>query len=313
MKPKDYYALLGVHKRSSKEEIKQNYRKLAKKYHPDANVGKPEMEEIFKDLTVGYDILMDKDKKKKYDRQVVRYNYGAPPKVEKDKTKSKKYGVKNENAANEFVSTILGLGKDATETIKTKASEFKVNIAAKKIARKGDNIEAILEIALEEGLFGAEKKVSLKAAGGKVNTYTVQVPKGIKDGEKIRLAALGKPGKNGGKNGDLIITVKLKEQHDIKLDKLDLHSKLTVSYAQAIVGDKIRIKMFGESIEVTIPANTKEGDKIVVDGKGYTTSDGIRGKLILETNLTAPTTITEKERKIYEQLLRAEKQQAKGK
>ncbi len=313
MKPKDYYALLGVHKRSSKEEIKQNYRKLAKKYHPDANVGRPEMEEIFKDLTVGYDILMDKDKKKKYDRQVVRYNYGAPPKVEKEKVKPKKYGVKNENAANEFVSTILGFGKDATETIKTKASEFKVNIASKKIAKKGDNIEAILEIALEEGLFGAEKKVSLKAAGGKVNTYTVQVPKGIKDGEKIRLAALGKPGKNGGKNGDLIITVKLREQQDVKLDKLDLHSKLNVSYAQAIVGDKIRIKMFGESIEVTIPANTKEGDKIVVEGKGYTTSDGTRGKLILETTLTAPTTITDKERKIYEQLLRAEKQQAKGK
>ena len=225
MKPKDYYALLGVHKRSSKEEIKQNYRKLAKKYHPDANVGKPEMEEIFKDLTVGYDILMDKDKKKKYDRQVVRYNYGAPPKVEKDKT-AKKYGVKNENAANEFVSTILGFGKDATQTIKTKASEFKVNIASKKIAKKGDNIEAILEIALDEGLFGAEKKVSLKVAGGKVNTYTVQVPKGIKDGEKIRLAALGKPGKNGGKNGDLIITVKVKEQPDIKLDKLDIHSRI---------------------------------------------------------------------------------------
>ena len=311
MKPKDYYALLGVHKRSSKEEIKQNYRKLAKKYHPDANVGKPEMEEIFKDLTVGYDILMDKDKKKKYDRQVVRYNYGAPPKVEKEKTK--KYGVKNENTANEFVSTILGFGKDATETIKTKASEFKVNIASKKIAKKGDNIEAILEIALEEGLFGAEKKVSLKAAGGKVNTYTVQVPKGIKDGEKIRLAALGKPGKNGGKNGDLIITVKLKEQTDVKLDKLDFHSKLSISYAQAIVGDKVRIKMFGESIEVTIPANTKEGDKIVVDGRGYTTSDGTRGKLILEATLAAPTTITDKERKIYEQLLRAEKQQAKGK
>ena len=310
MKPKDYYALLGVHKRSSKEEIKQNYRKLAKKYHPDANVGKPEMEEIFKDLTVGYDILMDKDKKKKYDRQVVRYNYGAPPKVEKEKTK--KYGVKNENTANEFVSTILGFGKDATQTIKTKASEFKVNIASKKIAKKGDNIEAILEIALEEGLYGAEKKVSLKVAGGKVNTYTVQVPKGIKEGEKIRLAALGKPGKNGGKNGDLIITVKLKEQQDVKLDKLDLHSKLTISYAQAIVGDKIRIKMFGDSIEVTVPANTQEGDKIIVEGKGYITADGTRGKLILEASLTPPTTITDKERKIYEQLLRAEKQQAKG-
>ena len=312
MKPKDYYALLGVHKRSSKEEIKQNYRKLAKKYHPDANVGRPEMEEIFKDLTVGYDILMDKDKKKKYDRQVVRYNYGAPPKVEKEKT-AKKYGVKNENAASELVSTILGFSKDATETIKSKASEFKVNIAAKKVAKKGENIEALLEITLEEGLYGAEKKVSLKATGGMVNTYTVQVPKGIKEGEKIRLAALGKPGKNGGKNGDLIITVKVKEQADVKLDKLDILSKVNVSYAQAIVGDNIRMKMFGENIEVTIPANTKEGDKIAVEGKGYTTSDGTRGKLILTVSVTAPTTITEKERKIYEQLLKVEKQQARGK
>ena len=72
MKQKNYYDLLEVHKHSSKEEIKQNYRRLAKKYHPDANIGNPEMEEKFKDLTVGYDILMDKDKKKKSDRQVVR-------------------------------------------------------------------------------------------------------------------------------------------------------------------------------------------------------------------------------------------------
>ena len=312
MKQKDYYALLGVHKRSSKEEIKQNYRKLAKKYHPDANVGNPEMEEIFKDLTVGYDILMDKDKKKKYDRQVVRYGYGIPPKA-LPKDKAKKYGVKNENAANEFVSTLLGLGKDAKETLKMKASDFKVIIASKKVAKKGANIEALLEIAIEDGLFGAEKKVSLKMAGGKVNTYTVQVPKGIKDGEKIRLAALGKPGKNGGKNGDLIITIKLKENEDLKVEKMNIHSKLNVSYAQAIVGDKIRIKMFGENIEVTIPAGTKENDLITVEKKGYISSDGTRGNLILKVGVTAPDVITEKERKIYEQLLKVEKQQSKQK
>ena len=67
MKQKDYYALLGVNKRSSKEEIKQNYRRLAKKYHPDANVGSPEMEEVFKELTIAYDTLTDKDKKRKYE------------------------------------------------------------------------------------------------------------------------------------------------------------------------------------------------------------------------------------------------------
>ena len=312
MKQKDYYALLEVNKHSSKEEIKQNYRRLAKKYHPDANVGNPEMEEKFKDLTVGYDILMDKDKKKKYDRQVVRFGYGIPPKnVARDT--SKKYGVKNGDTANELITTLLGFGKDATNAFKEKASDFKVIIASKKEVKKGENVEANLEITLEEGFFGAEKKVSLKVAGGKINTYTVQVPRGIKDGEKIRLAALGKPGKNGGKNGDLIITAKLKDNQTFKLEGLHLSSNIDITYAQAMVGDKIYIKLFGEQVEVIIPEGTKEQDKLVIQNKGYIGSTGIRGNLNLMVNVKPPKTISEREKKIYEQLLRVEKQQSKTK
>lgn len=308
MKQKDYYALLEVNKHSSKEEIKQNYRRLAKKYHPDANVGNPEMEEKFKDLTVGYDTLMDKDKKKKYDRQVVRYGYGMPP-----KNSSKKYGVKNNDAANEFITTILGIGKDATEAFKSKASDFKVIIASKKETKKGENIEANLDITIEEGFFGAEKKLSLKTAAGKINVYTVQVPKGIRDGEKIRLAALGKPGKNGGKNGDLIITVKLKDTDKFKLDGLNIQTNIDITYAQAIVGDKIYIRLFGQQVELEIPAGTKEQDKLIVKEKGYIGSTGARGNIIATISVKPPKTISDREKKIYEQLLRVEKQQAKEK
>lgn len=311
MKQKDYYLLLGVNKRSSKEEIKQNYRKLAKKYHPDANVGSPEAEEVFKDLTVAYDTLMDKDKKKKYDRQVARYGYGTPPKA--TSTKEIKYGVKNTDATSEFFNTLLGIGKGAKEVFTTTAVDIKEKINAKKEPKKGSNIEASLEISLEEGFFGAEKKLSLKTVGGKVNNYTVQVPRGIKDGEKIRLAALGKPGKNGGKNGDLIITVKIKEHASLKLDGIDIHTNVDISYAQSVVGDVVKLKLFGEYVDIQIPTASREQDKIVVTEKGYINGDGARGSLQIHLNIKGPGEITERERKIYEQLLRVEKQQIKEK
>ena len=307
MKQKDYYLLLGVNKRSSKEEIKQNYRKLAKKYHPDANVGSPEAEEVFKDLTVAYDILMDKEKKKKYDRQVARYGYGVPPKG--TAKKDIKYGVKNKDTANEIISTLLGLGKDAKKVFENTATDIKERMNKTKEPKKGANVEAALEISLEEGFFGAEKKVSLKTISGKVNNYTVQVPRDIKDGEKIRLAALGKPGKNGGKNGDLIITVKIKEHMNLKLDGENIHTNIDITYAQSVIGDKVKIKVLGETVEVEIPQGAKEQDKIVISKKGYVNAENVRGDLILHINIKHPETISERERKIYEQLLRVEKQQ----
>ncbi len=311
MKQKDYYTLLGVHKRSSKEEIKQNYRKLAKKYHPDANPGSPEIEEVFKDLTVAYDILMDKEKKKKYDRQVARYGYGMPPKG--TKSKEVKYGVKNTDVANEIFSTMMGITKDAKEVFKNKAENIKVMINSKKEAKKGDNVEATIDITLEEGFFGASKKLALKTISGKTNTYTVQVPRGIRDGEKIRLAALGKPGKNGGKNGDLIITVNMKEHQNLKLDGVDIHTTVDVSFAQAAIGDKVFLKIFGEQIEINIPARTKENEKLVIPKQGYINGENVRGNLILHINLKQPEEISERERKIYEQLLRVEKQKLRDK
>jgi len=311
MKQKDYYLLLGVNKRSSKEEIKANYRKLAKKYHPDANVGSPEAEEVFKDLTVAYDILMDKEKKKKYDRQVARYGYGIPPKA--NHAKDVKYGVKNSDAKSELITTLLGFGKGAKEMFEGAATDIKERINARKEPTKGSNVEAALEISLEEGFFGAEKKLSLKTAHGKINNYTVQVPRGIRDGEKIRLAALGKPGKNGGKNGDLIITVKMKEHASLKLDGSDIHTNIEITYAQSVVGDKVKLKLLDEQVDVEIPAGSKEQDRIIISKKGYVNGENIRGDLVLHMIIKRPEEVTERERKIYEQLLRVEKQQLKEK
>lgn len=313
MKQIDYYGLLEVNRRSSKEVIKANYRRLAKVYHPDANIEDPSAEEKFKDLNAAYSTLMDKEKKKKYDRQVaIRHGYGIEPKADTTK-KSQEESTDNKEVVNEILSTILGFSKEAREVVKTRTEELKNKMTTKKLPKKGENIEASLDITIEEGFFGADKKLALKTMTGKVSNYSVSVPKGIKDSEKIRLAALGKPGKNGGKPGDLIITVKMKSHSTLTLEGLNLMMPLTISHAQAVIGDAVYVKLFGEQVEVKVPANTKAGDKIVVAKKGYTDANSIRGNLIITFDIAQTTDISERERKIYEQLLRVEKQRIKEK
>ncbi|MBR5227756.1 MAG: J domain-containing protein [Clostridia bacterium] len=307
MKQIDYYSLLEVNKKSSNEEIKTNFRRLAKAYHPDANIDDPNAEEKFKQLNTAYSTLTDKEKRKKYDKQTARFGYGVV-KVEKAKRLNEKNQI-----VNEFFSTILGLGKDAREKVAIKTEDFKNKIDEMKEPKKGDNIDANLEITMEEGFLGAEKKLALKTAGGKTNNYSVNVPRGIHDGEKVRLAALGKPGKNGGKPGDLIITVKMKTHPLFVIEGADVHANLFITHTQSVIGDTVYLKLFGEQIEITIPEKTRNKDVLVINKKGYALGENDRGNLIVTLNIQPTGELNERERKIYEQLLKVEKQKQREK
>lgn len=311
MKQKDYYKLLGVNRKSTQEEIKSNFRKLAKKYHPDANVDNKDAEEMFKDLNEAYNVLMDREKKRKYDRQVSRYGYGA---VELGSINS---DSKTGNVMSEIMNTILGISKDTKDKVVTAASNVKDDIKEKiemqKEPRKGENIETTLYVTIEEGYFGAEKKISFKTTRGSMKNYSVNVPMGIRDGEKIRLSGLGKPGKNGGKNGDLIILVKLRPHPMLRLEGADIQVKLDISPVQAIIGDVIQLKIFGEKVLITVPKNSKTGDRLEILAKGYVVNQNTRGNLLIDLNVKMPEEISEREEKLYEQLLKLEKQKIKAK
>lgn len=312
MKQKDYYKLLGVNRKSTQAEIKSNFRKLAKQYHPDANVDNKQAEEMFKDLNEAYNVLMDKEKKKKYDRQVFKYGYGS---VDIDTVSSDSKG--SSNVMNEIMSTILGISKDTKDKVISVAEnvkeDIKEKIAEQKEPRKGENIETTLYVTIEEGYFGAEKKISLKTTRGGMKNYSVNVPMGIRDGEKIRLSGLGKPGKNGGENGDLIILVKLRPHSMLRLEGSDLQTKLQITPVQAIIGDSIQLKIFGEKIPVTIPKNSKTGDRIEILTKGYIVNQNTRGNLLIDIEIEMPEEISEREEKLYEQILKLEKQKLKAK
>ena len=306
MKQVDYYSLLEVNRKSSNEEIKSNFRRLAKAYHPDANLDDPNAEEKFKELNAAYDTLTNKEKRKKYDKQMAKFGFGLI------KSDGKVAGEKGDFMS-EILSTILGFSKEAKEKMVMKTDDIKSKLDEMKEPKKGENIDANLEITMEEGFLGAEKKLALKTANGKTNNYAVNVPRGIHDGEKVRLAALGKPGKNGGKPGDLIITVKMKSHPLLTIDGADIHANLFITHAQSVIGDKVYLKVLGEQIEIKIPEKTRNKDVITIAKKGYAVGQEDRGNLIVTLNIQPTGELSERERKIYEQLLKVEKQKQREK
>lgn len=301
MKYKNYYEILGVNRKTSKEDIKLAFRKLAKKYHPDANKDDNSSDAIFKDINEAYDTLMNEEKRKKYDRQVSRYGYGFI--ANETPLSNIKYELKSgNNVFSELLTTILGFRKDSDNS---HFSEDPLNDIKQKPER-GKDIISNIEISLEEGLVGTEKKIAIKGYKGGIKTFSVNVPIGIKDGDKIRLAALGFPGKNGGKNGDLIINVKINEHPVFKLKGIDLIKEITLTPASAVLGSKYKIKVFEDLIYVNLPKYLKNGEYVTSYGNGYISETGVRGNLLLHINIEIPNNIGEREEKLYEQLYKLE-------
>ena len=311
MKYKNYYEILGVNRKSTKDEIRLSYRKLAKKYHPDTNKSE-ESEIMFKDITEAYDTLTNEEKRRKYDRQTNRLGYGV---VDSNSSLSNvtyefKSGV---NVINDLLTTILGFRKDDAQNFGDIDNAPKEEKKPRQKQERGKDIITHLDVTLEEGLLGIQKKIAIKTYRTGMKTFSVNVPIGIKNGDKIRLAALGNPGKNGGKNGDLIIHVKLLDHEDFRLQGIDLYKDITISPALAALGGKYKINVLGETIIVSLPKHLHDLELVTVNGKGYANEDGSRGNLVLKVNIDLPQDITEREEKLYEQLLKYERKKEEKK
>ena len=233
MKFKDYYKILELEdSKVTIEQIKTAYRKQAKKYHPDVNVGNKVAEEKIKDINEAYRILSNATAKKKYDR-TWNYNIGYKKRKSKQKT--------SEDVAGEFFGMFFG------------NSELKEEIAqGKNPPIKGENIETEINITIEDGFYGTEKKIVLKDLEKSAKTIGVKVPEGIQNGEKIRLIGQGKPGKNGGKNGDLYLKIDIQDSKNFRLDGLDIYTELLLTPWEASLGTRVNIPTIENETKVNL-------------------------------------------------------------
>lgn len=172
----------------------------------------------------------------------------------------------------------------------------------KNVKANGENIETEINVNLEDAYYGLEKKISLRTVKGKMKTFSVKVPAGIRNGEKIRLLGQGKEGINGGKNGDLFIKINIENNKKFKLQGYDLLTSVYVSPWEAALGKNISIDSIEENISLHIPAGIQSGEQIIIPNKGYKDGQGGRGNLIAEIETVVPKQLSEKERELFTEL-----------
>ena len=282
MRFKDYYKILELeNSKVTADQIKNAYRKQAKKYHPDVNVGNKVAEEKIKDVNEAYRILSNPITKKKYDRT---WNYNIGYRRKKTKTSGE--------IAGEFFGMFFG------------NSDIKEELAQSKIpAVKGENIETEINITIEDGFYGAEKTIGLKDLEGKIKNITIKVPEGIQNGEKIRLIGQGKDGKNGGKNGDLYIKINIEDGKKFKLNGKDLYTIVPISPWEAALGTKAKVNSIDDTkTQIYIPSGIQSGETIEIPEKGYKNSKGERGNLIAQIKIVVPDKLTKEETEIFKRL-----------
>ena len=172
----------------------------------------------------------------------------------------------------------------------------------KKEPKNGENIETEISVSISDAFYGVEKKLALRAIDGKMREFKIKIPAGIRNEEKIRLMGQGKPGANGGKAGDLLIRIHIQDDKKFKINGIDLYTTLYVTSWEAALGTKLNISSIDEDILLYIPQGTESGENICIKGKGYLDGNGGRGDLFVSVQIMIPKKITEKEKKIFEQL-----------
>ena len=286
---KDYYKILDFDtNKVTIDEIKSNFRELAKKYHPDVNVGDAEKEERFKDINEAYRVLSDTASRKKYDR-IWNANIGKKKAKQQEATKS------TESRTSDFFHMFFGNMQEVVE-------EPTSRNVKKKIPVKGDNVETQIVVSVQEAFYGAEKKISLRTVEGKMKTFTVKIPAGIRNGEKIRLIGQGKNGKNGGNNGDLFIQIKIENSKPFRLEGYDLVTDLYLTPWEAVLGTRVSISSIDDKVSVYVPQGIESGEKVRIPGKGYKDGKGSRGDLIAEIKIVVPKRPTEEELELFEKM-----------
>ena len=285
---KDYYKILELKtNRVSSEQIKNAYRLAVKKNHPDLNVKDSLAEEKIKDINEAYKILSDSTAKRKYDR------IWSKNLTQKRRKEYEEENRKNNSAFGELFNMFFGNVENAKEKNKTKVEKTPI---------KGENIETSIDVNIEEVFYGLDKKISLRAVDGKMKVFTVSIPAGIRNGEKIRLLGQGKEGIDGGKNGDLFIKVNIKDSEKFKLKGNDLYTNLYLTPWEAALGIRTTIYSIDEGTQIYIPGGIGSGEILRVAGKGYKDGKGSRGDLIAKVNIMVPKELSKEEKSLFEKL-----------
>lgn len=272
MKYKDYYQIMGVPREATQDEIKKAYRKLARKYHPDVSKEK-EAETRFKELGEAYEVLKDPEKRAAYDRLGANWQAGQdfrpPPNWDTGFEFSGgrggfRAGAGNTDQFSDFFESLFGRGFGAG------------GMHGGGFQARGQDHRAKISIDLEDAYHGAARTITLQVpevdAQGRVRTRSkslnVRIPKGVMQGQQIRLAGQGEPVMGHGKAGDLYLEVDFQPHPMYRVEGKDIYLDLPVAPWEAALGVTVAVPTLGGKVDLKIPANSQTGRKLRLKGRG---------------------------------------------
>lgn len=340
MSKRDYYEILGVQKNASKDEIKKAYRKLAMQYHPDRNPG-PEGEAKFKEASEAADVLLNEQKRARYDQ----FGHAG---VDGQAGFGGGFGAGGDfgdlgDIFGDLFGEMFGGGR-------------RTRGGGRSRARKGEDISLTLNVSFEEAAFGTEKEVTVvknkvkegtkpqtcDMCGGhgevrrqqgfftisqtcpkcngmgeiaeRVRTksnLSVKIPAGIDHGQRLKLSGEGDIGSNGGPNGDLYVQILISEHEFFVRDGFDVHCEVPISFSQAALGAEVEVPTLSGKVAMSIPAGTQSGKRMRLKNKGITRLGGYGfGDQIITVTVETPTKLTPEQREIFEKLANLEERQS---
>jgi curved DNA-binding protein len=309
MEYKDYYKTLGIEKNFTKDELRKQYRILARKYHPDINTTDKNASSKFAEISEAYEVLSDDEKRKKYDElgsdwelhqatgQSDHFDWSKYATQENGQNRTREqnwedfFGNAGKSGTSDFFRNLFGQGYRGTSGT---------------VAQTGQDLHAELVITLEEAFSGG---VRILTVGNQQIRLTLKP--GIWDRQTIKIEGKGSPGFNNGKNGDLFITFLLQLHPEYRLDGINLYRDLPISIYAALLGTTQEAKTISGTYKIKIPQETQNGTVFKLKGRGFPIYDrpGSSGDLFLKAVIQLPEKLSEREKTLFGELaaLRNEK------
>jgi DnaJ-class molecular chaperone len=311
---KDFYQILGVSRGADEKEIKTAYRKLARKYHPDVNPNDKVAESKFKEVSEAYDVLSDPEKRKLYDQYGQQWDQAANMNVNGDQGSSTGFNFNGGGFESIFEHFFNGGVRGGSGT--AGAGNFRMSSEDFEVQQPRD-VEKTIEVSLEDIDAGSKRTLTYQTMDAQrtregiatvptTKKVEIKIPAGIQDGKKLRVPGKGAAGANG-RAGDLYVIVKWSTNSHFKPVGENLEVEVKVPYHVAALGGEIRVPTLRSAVTMKIPGGTQSGQTFRLGGQGVTRLNGGRSDLMAKIKITVPLTLSDKERKLLEEIAAAER------
>lgn len=326
MKFRDYYEVLGVSREATEHEIRKAFRKLARKYHPDVAEDQSTAEDKFKELNEAYEVLGNAEKRVKYDALGENWRHmgdfdssgargGAGPagggRHAGGDGAGHEYHFEGAGFSDFFENLFGGSarrqgGFDPFGAGPGHGAPGGAGQGA--LAIPGQDIEADIMVTLHEAVHGAERTLTMQmpsvpGEAPQSRKVRFRVPSGVTEGQRIRLAGYGGPGRNGGRDGDLFLEVRLERHPEFRVQGHDLYCDLLLAPWEAVLGARVPVPSPYGDVQLKIPPGTGAATQLRVRGKGLPTGEGdAKGDLYAVVQVVTPETVSEDEQKLWSEL-----------